>query len=188
LKGNKRPAHRMHRGSHKPKTLDEREAYNERVKFAPATGETVPPPQSRTSTLSERSVYARESGAGIPDRDPIRPPKEKERGLGPSLTMVGGILTIAVALVGVVIFITTLKNKVDFNEKSIDQLSTSFREADSKREELGDRITKLEQWKDVFSRDLGELQRDMNSGVSNEQLEIKLRDLERRIHEQIANK
>jgi len=181
LKQNRKPVRKKSPRSHASKTPGEKDAYNEKVKLAAAEGETVPSPLSRSSTLSMRSAYARESGAGIPDRHPIKPPEEREKGRASLLTRLAEVVTIVVVAGGVICYVNTLRNRVDFNQKGIDGLGTSFNDLDRRREELAMRITRLEQWKDHFSHDLQELQREMRAGVSDEKIAVRVRELEKRL-------
>ncbi len=179
MKQNRKP----NRGSgfqpHVAKTPDERASYDEKVKFADSEGETAIRPPAKTSTLSGRSVYARSSNAGIPDREPIKPPQEKESWHSPK--MYAAVVAIAVPLVGAIAWLTTLHNRICFNENTVTQLSTSLHELDLKREEIGTRVARLEQWKDTFSEDLKRLKQDMNNGHSDRDVEAKLSELEKRI-------
>jgi hypothetical protein len=181
LKQNKKNNQNRSFRPHVAKTKEERIAYGEKVKFADTEGETTARPATRTSTLSAQSVYGRTSNAGIPDREPIRPPQEKESGVGAKVGLWVEILTVAGMLIGATVWLTTLDNKVDFTEGRVSQLNTSIGELDSKREDLCVRVVKLEQWKDVFSDDLKRVRQDINSGVSERDVEAKLAELEKRI-------
>jgi hypothetical protein len=183
LKRNKKAIRKAASRSHKTKTPGERQEYSEKVKLSATEGETVPTLPNKTSTLSMGSVYAREAGTGVQDREPIKPPVEKKEGWAHTISFVGGILGIVVILGGAIVYLTTLKNKVGFNEKEIGRLDSVLSEVDHKREELSTRITKLEQWQEVYSRELEELRSDMRAGMPSEEVEAKLAELENLIHQ-----
>lgn len=173
--------------SHKAKTPAEREIYDQKVKLTEPEGGTREQVPSKTSTLSTKSIYASFENAGIHDRVPIKPPGVSE-GFLKWIGIIGGILTILALLIGACIWVTTLKNQVVFNEKQIGQLNTNLDEVDSKRESLNIRITKLEQWKDIIGEKLIAIKEDMKNAVSNEQIEVKLIELERRVLKEVENR
>jgi hypothetical protein len=170
--------------SHKAKTPAEREIYDEKVKLTEPEGSTREQVPSKTSTLSTKSIYGSSENVGIHDRVPFKPPGISE-GFLKWIGIFGGILAILGLLIGACIWITTLKIQVVFNEKQIGQLNTNLNEVDSKRESLSNRIIKLEQWKDIIGKDLIIINEDMKKAVSNEQIEIKLIELERRVLQEV---
>ncbi len=179
----KRKGKRQHQPrsrSHTAKTRAEKEAYDEKVKLADSAGGTEDRLPHKTSTLSEKSIYARSESAGILDRDPIKPPVTSE-GYSKWIGIIGGILTIVALLIGACVWLTTLNNQVAFNEKQIGQLDVGLNDVDAKRESLSIRITKLEQWKYIIDEDLSTIKDDMKNAVSNEQIEARLIELERRV-------
>jgi len=187
LKQSKRKSHKPHSRSHTTKTPAEREAYDEKVKLTTPEGETNIALPAKSSTLSAQSVYGSMQTAGTPDRNAINPPKTIDRKWTAEkiIGIVVGILAIISVIVGVVMWVTTLKNRVDFNEREISQVDKSIEEVDVKREYLNTKITKLEQWKDVFAEELKKIEQDMGNGVSPEQIEVQLMELEKRIFDQI---
>jgi hypothetical protein len=166
--------------SHIAKTRKEKEEYDEKLKLADSEGATEEQVQSKTSTLSDKSIYATSESTGILDRDRIKPPKVSE-GFAKWIGIAVGILTIVGLIIAACIWLTTLRNQVDFNEKKIGQLSNDLNEVDAKRENLSIRITRLEQWKDIVGEDLNVIKADMRNAVSNEQIEVKLVELEKRV-------
>ncbi|MFC1603886.1 hypothetical protein ACFL5F_02560 [Planctomycetota bacterium] len=180
MKQKSKRQHKPSSRSHIAKTPEEKEAYDQKLKLTDSAGGTEDRVSSKTSTLSEKSIYSRSESAGILDRDPIKPPRVSE-GCAKWIGIIGGVLTIVALLIGASIWLTTLRNQVVFNEKQIDQLDTNVNEVDSKREHLNMRITKLEQWKNIIDKDLSSIKEDMENAVSNEQIEAKLVKLERRV-------
>lgn len=191
MKQSKRKSYKPHSRSHTTKTPAEREAYDEKVKLTTPEGETNIDLPTKSSTLSAQSVYGSMQTAGTPDRNAINPPKavdkkwtaEKIIGIVVSILAIIGVIVIVI--VGVVVWITTLKNRVDFNEMEISQLDKSVEEVDLKQEDLNTRIIKLEQWKNVFAEELKKIEQDLKNGISPEQIEIQLMELERRIFDQM---
>ena len=173
--------------SHATKTEAERDLYDQKVRHADSEGETKQQISSKTSTLSARAISRGFESAGIPDRDPIEPPVPSD-GLLKWVKIIGGILGILVILGGVFIWFANLQNQVAFNETHISQLDTNLKNADSKRENLITRIAKLEQWKDIIHDDLRQIKADVKNGVSIEQIDMKLIELEQRVLKECANR
>jgi len=184
LKRKTKRNHKPSSRSHTSKTKEERDEYDLKVKLTEPVGGTEEHVQSKTSTLSTKSVYGKYENAGIHDRRPIKPPRVSE-GFSKWIEIIVGIFTIMVFLIGACIWLTTLKNQVFFNEKQIGLFNTNLNEVDAKRENLNIRITKLEQWKDIIDDDLIAIKKDMANAVSNEQIEVKLIELEKRVIEEI---
>lgn len=187
MKQSKRKNRKPGSRSHAVKTQAEREVYDQKVRLADSEGGTKEEIPSKTSTLSTRSVYGGSASTGIPDRDPIKPPLPSD-GWSKWIGIVGGILAILVILGGLCIWFTNLKNQVAFNEKHISRLYTNIKEVDSKREDLNTRIAKLEQWKDVINDDLNQIKADVKNGLSTEQINIKLIELEQRVLKELDNR
>jgi len=172
--------HKPSSRSHIAKTTEEKEAYDQKVKLTDSAGGTEEQVPIKTSTISEKSIYARSESAGIHDRDPFKPPLVSE-GWAKWRKTITEILAITAILIGACIWLTTLNNQVVFNEKQIEKLHTDLNEVDTKRENLSMRITRLEQWKDIVGEDLNVIKADMRNAVSNKQIEAKLIELEKRI-------
>lgn len=173
--------------SHAVKTKTEREMYDQKVRYANSEGETKQQIPSKTSTLSTRSAYGGSESAGIPDREPIKPPVPSDefwkwvRRIAVALTVLG--------IVGAAfMWLANVRKQVSFNEEQISQLDTNLKEVDSKRESLNTRIAKLEQWKDFINDDLRQIKADVKNGVSIEQIDIKLIELEQRVLKECANR
>lgn len=164
--------------SHATKTREEKDAYAEKVKLTDAQGETLARVPDRTSTLSTRSVYSVGTSGGIPDRNRINPPQAETGG---SIGKIAAVVTILSLFAGVIIWLTTVKNTIDFNSTEITELKSSIKHSDGKRDDLNTRLTTLEQWRDALSQDLDELRDDIASGMSKEQVELKLMELEARV-------
>jgi hypothetical protein len=101
--------------------------------------------------------------------------------------IIGAILAPLAILVGVIFWLANMRNQVSFNEKHINQLDTNLKEVDSKQESINTRIVKLEQWKDIINDDLKQIKADIKNGVSTEQIDIKLIELEQRVLKECAN-
>lgn len=183
----KKNKHKSGSRNHTTKTTKEREIYDQKVRYADSEGGTKEQIPSKTSTLSTRSVYAGSESTGIPDRDPIKPPLPSD-GLSKWVGIISGILAILCVLAAAFWWIANLKNQVSYNEKQIRQLDTNLKEVDSKRESLNTRIAKLEQWKDFINDDLRQIKADVENGVSIEQIDIKLIELEQRVFKEYANR
>ena len=187
MKQKSKRQHKPSSRSHIAKTPEEKEAYDQKVRLSDSAGGTEEQVPSKTSTLSEKSIFARSESAGILDRDPIKPPLVSE-GWAKWRKAITEILAIAAILIGACIWLTTLNNQVAFNEKQIDKLNTGLNEVDVKRENLSMRITRLEQWKDIVGEDLNVIKADMRNSVSNEQMEAKIIELEKRVLKEVEER
>lgn len=187
MKQSKRKKRKPGSRNHAVKTQPEREIYDQKVRHADSEGGTKEQISSKTSTLSTRSVYGGSESAGIPDRDPIIPPVPSDgfwKWAGRIVLILTGLGIVGTAFM----WLASVRNQVSFNEKHISQLNTNLKEVDSKRESLNTRIVKLEQWKDVINDDLKQIKADVKNGVSTEQIDIKLIELEQRVFKECANR
>jgi len=187
LKYKSKKQHKPSSRSHIAKTPEEKEAYDQKVKLSDSVGGTEEQVPSKTATLSYKSIYARSENAGIADRDRIKPPFISE-GWAKWIKLIAAVLTIVSIIIGAFIWLIRLDNQVTFNEKRIDILNTDLDEVDTKREDLSMRITRLEQWKDLVGEDLNIIKADMRNSVSNEQIEAKLVELEKRVLKRLEEK
>lgn len=185
MKQSKRKKPKPSSRSHTVKTKTEKEIYDQKVRHADSEGGTKQQIPSKTSTLSTRSVYAGSESAGIPDRNQITPP-------GDGVWKWAGRIVVILTGLGIVgtafMWFASVRNQVSFNEKYISQLDTNLKEVNSKRESLNIRIVKLEQWKNVINNDLRQIKADVKNGVSIEQIDIKLIELEQRVFKECANR
>ena len=176
-KKNRKPSSR----SHAVKTQEERDIYDQKVKLTESEGSTKEPLPSKTSTLSSKSVYGSSQKAGIPDRDPISPPKSTKWSVSKVIACIVGILTIIGFIVGFTIWTTTLKNKIDFNNGKIEQIDQQIQNTGNRYQDIHTRLVRIEEWKDVFSKDIDQIKNDLKNGVSMQQIDLKLLELEQRI-------
>lgn len=172
--------HRRDSGKHIVKTPAERNLYNEKVKHTESEGVTREQLPNKSSTLSLLSAYASSHNAGIPDRTPIKSPLVIERGklIKTIFTITAAVLTIFVIFGGAIFWFANFKNKVEYNEKQIDKLQTSTKELYTKQGDFNTRIANLEQWKNIVDNDLKVIKEDIKKGVPNEQIEVRLSELE----------
>jgi len=164
--------------SHRNKTREEKKEYGKKIKLAESEGQTKQAPKDLSSTQATPSAFTVSHNTGIPDRTPIRPPKDDARWTIGKISSIVGILTF---FGGCIYWFATLNSRVGFNEKQISTLETSVDSIDSKREDLSRRISQLENWKEMFSEDLKKVKEDITKGISIDQIELKLIDLESRI-------